>query len=79
MFLFLFSYSHVVYQIELDKDADSTFRGAYGLILGESGNFEEWGFVEFLTFIVFTILITVVLLNTVIAIMGSKYEIILAE
>ena len=73
LFLFVITYFHMVTLINRTNDIH-LFRMAYVLALGELGEFTDLSMTAFWVFLVFTILITVVLMNLVIAILSDKYE-----
>lgn len=52
---------------------------SYTLSLGELGDFDQLSTVQFVAFSIFTIMITIVLLNLVIAIMSDKYGEVMAS
>merc|ERR1712083_812678 len=55
------------------------FRIAYALSLGELDEFQELSMTAFFIFLIYTILITLVLMNLVIAILSDKYEEVMAH
>ena len=71
--LFVITYTHMLTLIKRDNDIQ-LFRIAYVLTLGELDEFNDLSMTAFWIFLVFTILITVVLMNLVIAILSDGYE-----
>ena len=72
--IFIAQYSHLLMLIMRKDNYNSYVKLSYTLALGELDEFHMLSPTAFLIFTAYTILITVVLMNLVIAILSDKYE-----
>ena len=71
--MFIVSYTHILMLIQ-GKDNYKVFRMAYALSLGELDEYASLSTTGFFVFTAYTIIITLFLMNLVIAILSDKYE-----
>ena len=76
--MFVLAYTHILMLI-YRKDSYGLFRIAYTLTLGELDEFQELSSTAFCIFVAFSVLITLVLTNLVIAVLSDKYEEVTAD
>ena len=77
--LFLFIASYFIFLLFTQDDGYlPVFKVAYTLTLGEL-NFEDLNMTNFVIFIAYTLLITLMLMNLVIAILSDAYELVTSE
>ena len=74
---FIFSYS-LFLMLTSDESYLHVFKITYTMTLGEL-DFEELNTIRFLIFVAYTTLITLVLMNLLIAILGDAYELVTSE
>lgn len=82
LFLFIFSYTHLMIIFNTvdengkkkPSDIGLQLRIAYSLSLGNTDDFKTYSWFGFFVFLLYTLMITLVLMNLVIAIMSDKYE-----
>ena len=80
MFTALFAYAQIYYVIDntTTSEGASDFIGyisdSYVLSLGELGDYDTYGFLKYFTFMIFSFLVPLVLLNMLIAIMSDSYS-----
>ena len=75
---FVISYSFFLILIKDDSGLD-VFKQSYTLTLGEFEYYKELGMTRFLVLLVFTTLITLFLMNLLIAILSDAYELVTSE
>ena len=77
MFTALFAYAQITYVLTTDlekKSLETDLMNSYVLSLGELGGFDEFGYLQFAVFIMFSFLVPLVLMNMLIAIMSDSYS-----
>lgn len=75
LFTALFAYAQITYVLtdSSDKSIITDLSNSYVLSLGELGSFDEFGYLQYFIFIMFSFLVPLVLMNMLIAIMSDSY------